>query len=104
MPLSWNEIRHRAIAFSREWQGETRETAERQSFWNDFFSVFGVRRRIFATFEEAVQKLSGDWAFIELFWPGLLAGAGDGKAAGGRGSGGAGGAGRADAVPGLDAG
>ena len=44
MPLSWNEIRHRAIAFSREWQGETRETAERQSFWNDFFNVFGVRR------------------------------------------------------------
>jgi hypothetical protein len=32
MPLSWNEIRHRAIAFSREWQRETREAAERQSF------------------------------------------------------------------------
>src|ERR1035441_4753698 len=104
MPLSWNEIRHRAIAFSREWQRETRETAERQSFWNDFFNVFGVRRRIVANFEEAVQKLSGDWGSIELFWPGLLAGADDGKAAGGRGSGGAGGAGRADAVPGLDAG
>jgi hypothetical protein len=48
MPLSWNEIRHRAIAFSREWQGETREAAERQSFWNDFFNVFGVRRRTVA--------------------------------------------------------
>jgi len=45
MPLSWNEIRHRAIAFSREWQGETREAAERQSFWKKFFNVFGVRRR-----------------------------------------------------------
>jgi hypothetical protein len=32
MPPSWNEIRHRAIAFSREWQRETREAAERQSF------------------------------------------------------------------------
>ena len=70
MPLSWNEIRHRAIAFSREWQGETRETAERQSFWNDFFHVFGVRRRTVATFEEPVRKLSGDWGFIDLFWPG----------------------------------
>ena len=29
MPLSWNEIRHRAIAFSKEWRGETREAAER---------------------------------------------------------------------------
>src|ERR1039457_3021687 len=70
MPLSWNEIRHRAIAFSREWHGETREAAERQSFWNDFFNVFGVRRRTVATFEEPVRKLSGDWGFIDLFWPG----------------------------------
>jgi N-6 DNA Methylase len=72
MPLSWNEIRHRAIAFSRECQGETREAAERQSFWNDFFNVFGVRRRTVATFEEPVRKLSGDWGFIDLFWPGRL--------------------------------
>ena len=46
MPLSWNEIRHRAIAFSREWQGEAREAGERQSFWNDFFNVFGVIRML----------------------------------------------------------
>src|SRR5664279_6225385 len=72
MPLSWNEIRHRAITFSREWQGETREAAERQSFWNDFFNVFDVRRRTVATFEEPVRKLSGDWGFIDLFWPGRL--------------------------------
>jgi hypothetical protein len=72
MPLSWNEIRHRAIAFSREWQGETREAAERQSFWNDFFNVFGVRRRTVATFEEPVKKLTGDWGYIDLFWPGRL--------------------------------
>ena len=72
MPLSRNEIRHRAIAFSREWQRETREAAERHSFWNDFFNVFGVRRRTVATFEEPVNKLSGDWGFIDLFWPSRL--------------------------------
>ena len=65
MPLSWNEIRHRAITFNKEWKGETREAAERQSFWNDFFNVFGVRRRTVATFEEPVKKLSGDWGFID---------------------------------------
>ena len=63
MPLSWNEIRHRAIAFSREWQGETREAAERHSFWSDFLNLFGVRRRTVATFEEPVKKLSGDWGY-----------------------------------------
>lgn len=72
MPLSWNEIRHRAIVFSRDWRGATREAAERQTFWNEFFNVFGVRRRTVATFEEPVRKLSGDWGFIDLFWPGRL--------------------------------
>lgn len=45
MPLSWNEIRTRAIAFSRDWDGESRENAEAQTFWNEFFSVFGKIRR-----------------------------------------------------------
>jgi len=36
MPLSWNEIRHRAIAFAKEWQRETREEAEAKSFWDEF--------------------------------------------------------------------
>ncbi len=72
MPLSWNEIRHRAIVFSRDWKGVAREAAERQTFWNEFFNVFGVRRRTVATFEEPVKKLSGDWGYIDLFWPGRL--------------------------------
>ena len=72
MPLSWNEIRHRAMAFKKEWRDETREAAERQTFWNEFFNVFGVRRRTVASFEEPVKKLSADWGFIDLFWPGRL--------------------------------
>ena len=57
MALSWNEIRSRAISFSKEWEGESRENAESQSFWNDFFQVFGVSRRRVATFEKPVEKL-----------------------------------------------
>jgi hypothetical protein len=37
MPLSWNEIRHRAIAFSKEGLGAKSEQAEKQTFWNEFF-------------------------------------------------------------------
>lgn len=70
--LSWNEIRHRAIGFSREWKGTTSEKAERQTFWNEFFDVFGVKRRTVASFEEPVKKLSGNWGFIDLFWPGKV--------------------------------
>ena len=61
--------RHR---FSKKWKGEPGEAPEKQTFWNEFFNVFGVRRRTVATFEEPVKKLSGDWGFIDLFWPGQL--------------------------------
>jgi|GEM_PF-6763045 len=30
--LSWNEIRHRSIKFSRDWKGTTSEKSERQTF------------------------------------------------------------------------
>jgi hypothetical protein len=72
VPISWNEIRQNAIAFSKEWAAETREHAEAKSFWDEFFAVFGVRRRTVASFEEPVKKLSGAWGFIDLFWPGTL--------------------------------
>jgi hypothetical protein len=74
MPLSWNEIKHRAIKFGNDWKTETREAAERQTFWNEFFDVFGIRRRTVASFEEPVRKLSGNWGAIDVFWPGKLLG------------------------------
>jgi hypothetical protein len=72
MPLSWNEIRHNAIRFSNEWAGETREEAEAKSFWDEFFNVFGIRRRLVATFEEPVKNIRGQYGFIDLFWPGMV--------------------------------
>jgi hypothetical protein len=75
MPLSWNEIRHRAIAFANEWKGEARESAERQTFWNEFFNVFGVPRRFVRVIhEERVRMLSGNWGSIDVFWPGKMLG------------------------------
>jgi hypothetical protein len=32
MPLSWNEIKNRATAFSKEWENEVSEDAEVKSF------------------------------------------------------------------------
>ena len=72
MALSWNEIKNRALKFTKEWEGESRERAEKDSFWNDFFNVFGISRRRLATFEEPVKKLSGNQGFIDLFWKGTL--------------------------------
>lgn len=53
MPISWNEIRQNAIAFSRDWKDENREEAEAKTFWDEFFQVFGLIRRTVASFEES---------------------------------------------------
>jgi hypothetical protein len=70
--ISWNEVRDRAIRFSREWAGTSSESAEKQTFWNEFFEVFGLRRRSVATFEEPVQRIHGTYGKIDLFWPGIV--------------------------------
>ena len=56
MRLSWNEIRARAAAFAREWADATYEKGETQSFYNEFFDIFGVRRRTVARYEEHVRR------------------------------------------------
>jgi hypothetical protein len=70
--LSWNEIRERAIRFTKEWKDETSENAEAKTFWNEFFNVFGISRRRVATFEERVKTLDGKGGFIDLLWKGVL--------------------------------
>jgi len=72
MRLSWNEIRVRAKNFSDEWKDAHYEKGETQSFYNDFFEVFGVKRRQVGRYEEAVKDLKGNSQFIDLFWPGML--------------------------------
>jgi len=76
VPLSWNEIKSRALAFSRKWEGETSERAEAQSFWNDFFGVFGIERRRVAIFEKQVKLARADRQSargrIDAFWKGML--------------------------------
>ena len=58
MALSWNEIKDRALKFSNEWVDETRERAEKDSFWNDFFNVFGISRRRVANLEGATKIMA----------------------------------------------
>lgn len=70
--LTISEMRGRARAFVNEWEGETREDAERQTFWNEWFEVFGIRRRRRVTFERNVKKLTGTTGQIDAFWPGNL--------------------------------
>jgi len=72
MALSWNEIKDRALKFSKDWEGENRERAEKDTFWNDFFHVFGITRRRVASFETPVKKFNDQQGYIDLFWKGTL--------------------------------
>lgn len=72
MPLSWNEILERAIKFSHDWKDTTSEKAEAQTFWNEFFHIFGIERRRVAVYEKAVEQLGNKRGSIDLFWKGTL--------------------------------
>ncbi|MCW2312196.1 class I SAM-dependent DNA methyltransferase [Rhodoferax antarcticus] len=76
MPISWNEIKSRAHAFSRTWADAANEDSQGKPFWIDFFEIFGITNKRVATFEHAVKKLLGEKArvdgFVDLFWPGML--------------------------------
>jgi len=71
MPLSWNEIKSRALKFSKEWSDAANEDSQAKPFLISFFEVFGITNRRVATFEHAVKKYDGRGK-IDLFWPGIL--------------------------------
>lgn len=72
MRLGWDEIKRRARAFSEEWRDAHYEKGETQSFYNDFFEIFGVKRRRVATYEQRVKLLNNKSGFMDLFWPRTL--------------------------------
>lgn len=69
MNLSPNQIRANARKFSLDWQDAIKENAESQTFWNEFFEVFGVnRRKVGGLFEMPIKKQSGTQGRIDVFW------------------------------------
>ena len=72
MTLSWNEIKDRAIAFSKKWADATDENAEAKPFLIDFFNIFGVSDRRVNKFEYKVPKRSGGSGYIDMLWKGKI--------------------------------
>jgi type I restriction-modification system DNA methylase subunit len=74
MRLPFQEIRNRAIQFAHDWRDAHSERAEAQTFWNEFFNVFGINRRSVASFEATVRNLGGSYDRIDVIWQGVLIG------------------------------
>jgi hypothetical protein len=72
MALSWNEIKDRALKFSKEWSDTVNEEADAKPFLDAFFDVFGITRKKIGTFEHRVKKLSDADGYIDLLWKGTI--------------------------------
>ena len=72
MALGWNEIKSRALAFSKEWANTCNEEADAKPFLVEFFNVFGISQRRVATFEHRVKKLGDFDGYIDMLWKGTL--------------------------------
>lgn len=72
MRLSWNEIQHRAVQFSKNWKNARDEKAQAQLFLNDFFHVFGVDLRRVALFEKKVPMGEKRDGYIDCLWRGTI--------------------------------
>lgn len=63
MPITFQEIGSRALAFSREWKHAESEDVDAKSFWDAFFHVFGVPRQrvafLFRRYRELTSLLPG---------------------------------------------
>ena len=59
------------MRFAHNWREARSEQAERQSFWNAFFQIFGVDRRQVAAFERLAERAStGNRGWIDMLNPG----------------------------------
>ncbi len=72
MVLSWNEIKDRALNFSKEWADTSREDADAKPFLVEFFNVFGISSKRVATFEHRILKLDEKDGYIDLLWKGTI--------------------------------
>jgi 23S rRNA A1618 N6-methylase RlmF len=72
MALSWNEIKDRALNFSKEWADTSNEEADAKPFLVEFFNVFGITSKRVSTFEHRVKKLDDKDGYIDLLWKGTI--------------------------------
>lgn len=72
MRLDWNDIRARAAKFAEDWTDAHYERGETQTFYNEFFELFGVTRRRVASFEHGVNLPENKRGYLDLFWKGKL--------------------------------
>lgn len=62
------EILINAQQFAQRWQNETDEKSESQTFWHEFFAIFGLDRKAIAILEKRLQAQKSK-KFVDVFVP-----------------------------------
>lgn len=56
MLLSWNDVKSRALAFSKTWATASNEDSQAKPFLIDLFEVFGVTNKRLASFDRPMRE------------------------------------------------
>lgn len=70
--LDWKDIRASAAKFAIKYKDAKKESSLKQSFWIDFFKIFGLDPSELGAFEYHVSMLNGTGGEIDYFWPGKV--------------------------------
>jgi len=64
-----NEVRQKALKFAKNFENASYEKGEAQTFWGQFFEIFGVSPRLYKSFFENHTSAG----FIDALWPKVVA-------------------------------
>ena len=71
-PLDWKDIKNSAAKFSIRFKDAKKEESYKQTFWNEFFQMFGIDAIEVGMYEQFVKKFDNHAGEIDYFWPGKL--------------------------------
>ena len=66
------QLQTAAQNFADHYKNQTDERREKDTFWNEFFAIFGIDRKNVAHFEYAVKDPSNNTQFVDVFWEGIF--------------------------------
>lgn len=68
-PLDWKDIKNSAAKFSLRFKDAKKEESFKQTFWNEFFAMFGIDAIEVGMYEQFVRKFDNHTGEIDYFWP-----------------------------------
>ena len=71
-PLDWSDIKNSAAKFAIRFKDAKKEESYKQTFWNEFFQMFGIDAIEVGMYEQFVKKYDNHGGEIDYFWPGKL--------------------------------